>query len=130
MPSGSTQQTSIPSPTAEVASNDKIHSVAETALNSALGSADYGEVGERIIYRRSLLEERREMKEMKRIDARLQKTDARLQKTDAQLQQMDVQLQKMDAQLQHMGAQITVLNRLSMIENRSSHSCRVSGGSA
>jgi hypothetical protein len=68
------QQPSIlgpPSPPEEVrkvAWNDDIRSVAETVLNSALTSAEYGGAGEKTTYGnlagRTLLEERYEMKEM------------------------------------------------------------------
>jgi hypothetical protein len=58
----------------QVAWNNDIHSVAETVLNNALASAEYGGAGEITTYGnlagRTLLEERHDMKEMmKRLDA-------------------------------------------------------------
>jgi hypothetical protein len=74
----------------QIASNDDIHSVAETALNSALSSADYGEAGERLIYGNLagmwLLEEGYDMMQrMKRFEEKMGARDARQQNLDAQI---------------------------------------------
>src|SRR2546423_6131075 len=66
---------------------DDIYSVAETALDSALGSADYGEARGKIIYGnllgRELLEERHNLKErMNRLEDKQTKTDTKI--TDLQ----------------------------------------------
>ena len=66
----------------QVASNNDIHGVAETALNGALRSTDYGDAGERLIYGdladMGLLEEGYDMKQrMKILEEKMNTRDAR-----------------------------------------------------
>lgn len=71
----------------QVAENDDIRNVAETVLNSALASAEYGGAGDITTYGnpagRTLLEERHDMKElMKRLDTQQKKMETQI--TDLQ----------------------------------------------
>jgi hypothetical protein len=78
----------------QVAENDDIRNVAETVLNSALASAEYGGAGDITTYGnpagRTLLEERHDMKElMKRLDTQQMKMETQI--TDLQHRVGDLQ---------------------------------------